>query len=171
MRQEAALALRRAGGSPPEHSVMLVLAECLLSGTPVEPEFQAWVNAIAAKAVLSGKLPERKRGVKPGSGRAQSAEQVAGMYFDFIDSGMAKGEAIRRLANQLHLVDRQVIRRVEDGRVWHGASKEARDQQRIERRYREHLPTTDHGTDEAPLGFAGLDTADALARLADMIKG
>ncbi|MEJ8811820.1 hypothetical protein WKW77_12135 [Variovorax ureilyticus] len=169
MKQAAALELRRAGGNPPEHSVLLVLAECVLSGAPIEPEFQAWANAIAAKVVLAEKLPARKRGVKAGSGRA-SSEHVAGMYFDLIDGGMAKGEAIERISAELHLVDRQVSRLVEAGGVWHGASREARDQQRIERKHRDSSFAPDHDADEAPLGLAGLALDDALARLASMIE-
>lgn len=133
--QQEILAARAAGRMVSERNVLVVLSEAVLSGSPIDPLFQALANAVAAKAIVTGKLPGVKSGRPAGS--KLDALKVASEYFDLIDGGARREDALAALGERYPAETRHLWRVVKDGSKWHGSSKAARDQAREQVKFRE----------------------------------
>lgn len=169
---------RQTGRRFSERNVLVVLSESMLSGAPIDPDFQALANAIISKAIIKGRLPTKQGGRPKGSlvegGLSYDAQAVAGEYFDLMDAGHKSDECFEELARKHKKDSRTIQRIVSEGRMWHGDSKPARDQKRKSDAFlegygqpREEQPAEDERDDRVEL--ACMSEVDALAKLEALI--
>lgn len=122
--EESALGSLRDGGSGAELYVLEGLAHVVLSGKKVNPVFQAVVNAIVAKAVISGKLPANARGKPANFMTGPNGGGIAERHLELMDGGMNYAAAIEKVANEFQkdggnkISDRQIERLVAENKSW-----------------------------------------------------
>lgn len=116
--EKIALRSFRKGESGAEWTVLERLPAVVLSGQAIDPVFQAVVNVIAAKIVLTGRLPERTKGrPKLFTGRINGLA-VAERYLELTDAGMGSADALNTLASEFpkrgsrHFDERHIMRQV-----------------------------------------------------------
>ncbi|MGI4779104.1 MAG: hypothetical protein ACRYGA_13485 [Janthinobacterium lividum] len=167
-RQCDMLAARSMGHGFSERNVLLILSESVLSGAPIEPEFQALANAIMAKSIIKDRLPLKRKGAKKGSGIEYSPIVLTEQYFDLLDDGMSIGECELEIANLYKLDPRQVRRVVEENKWLFGDHKPARDQRRADPEWK---GIEEPEADEGGVELALLEKGSALEKLQSIIGG
>lgn len=122
--EELALQSLRDGETGAEWGVLERLVSVVLSGKSVDPNFQAVVNAIVAKVVVSGKLPGQRRGRPPLMLDGADGARIADRYLELTDGGMNSADAIEQVAvafpkdDGTRLDDRHIRRLVAENRPW-----------------------------------------------------
>ena len=89
--------------------VLQTLAELVVDGKEIDPDFQKIVNAIVAQAVFSDGLPPKKKG-RPESSEGLNGFSVAYRYFSLVDSGVRYTEAVAQVAAYFHKDERHIMR-------------------------------------------------------------
>lgn len=90
----------RDGESGAELHVLEGLAHLVLSGKEISPAFQLVVNAIVAKAVLSGKLPTNSKGRPANFMHGADGWSIANRFLELTDNGKKYAEAIEQVADE-----------------------------------------------------------------------
>lgn len=115
----------RDGESGAELHVLEGLAHIVLAGKIVSPVLQAVVNAIVAKAVISGKLPANARGTPAANFMDRTdGPGIAIRHFELTDGGMNYAAAIEQVAAEFpkgdgnKMSDRQIERLVAENKSW-----------------------------------------------------
>lgn len=130
-RENRALRSLRKAGNGSEWGVLEALAQAVISGKKVDPFFQSVVNAIVAKAVISGKLPAKKKG-RPAVDQFDSIGwDVAFQYFALKDGGVSYDDAVAQVANKFHKDERTVMRLVKANKAFIGVTLAARERTRF----------------------------------------
>lgn len=119
--EELALQSLREGEGRAELDILERLVSVVLSGGKVNPVFQSVVNAIVAKAVISGKLPTERKGRPVNFMHRAPAWAIAERYLELMDGGLTTyAEAIERVADEFlkddgnRMSDRQIERLVRE---------------------------------------------------------
>jgi len=170
--QQVILEFRSLGAPFSEFNVLVALSASLLSGARIEPAFQALANAVIAKALIGGQLPRkqdgRRAGSLPGGTLSYDEVAVAGDFFDLVDGGETTENAVEILSEKYAKSGRQILRIVGKGKVWHGDSPAAREQ---ERRFPSYaIADSAACQDDSPAELAGLSAGVALERLDSQIR-
>jgi len=95
----------------------------------VSQSLQEIVNAVMAKAVLTGRLPAFKARGRPRA-QANPGEAIAQRYFDLMDRGVGYATAIETLTVEFHKEERQIMRLVKTHKASVGETTEARERRR-----------------------------------------
>jgi hypothetical protein len=106
------------------------LASHAFWGNTIDPNFQAVVNLILAKAIFYEALPLKKLGRPKSQETENLGRQVAQEYWDMLDSGTGYSEAVQHLANKVHKDERQIMRYVEKHKNMVGLTVKLREQNR-----------------------------------------
>ena len=120
--EKLALQSLRDGESGAELHVLEGLAHVVLSGKKVSPMFQAVVNAIVAKAVLSEKFPANARGTPANFMVCANGWSIANRYLELRDGGMNYADAVEQVADEFpkddgnKMSDRQIERLVKENK-------------------------------------------------------
>ena len=114
--EEQTLQSLRDGENGAEWDILERLVLVVLSGEKIDPVFQSVVNAIVAKAVISGKLPYRSRGRPADLLGGVSGWSVAERYLELRDSGLLYRDAVAGVAAEFHKDERHIMRLVKESR-------------------------------------------------------
>lgn len=163
MFQREILEARRNGRPFSPRNVLVIIAEAVLSGAQIDPEFQALANAVIAEAIIKGKLPGMKSGRPAGSANFDELK-VAGEYFELLDAGGRREDILNELEARHPTEKGNLWRIIKKGEMWHGSTKTARDQARAEKKFRD-----DHDPTDGRVELAGLEEPDALKKLQALI--
>lgn len=102
----------------------------VMAGNCIDPDFQAVVNLIVAKAFIFQALPMKKLG-RPKSQEAEDlGRKTAQEYWDLRDGGSTYSEAVLHLAKKIHKDERHVMRFVEKHKISVGLTVEDREKKR-----------------------------------------
>ena len=113
-----------------ELAALECLANAVLSGNIINAAFQAAVNAIVAKAVISGKLPPKKKGRPETFENVVAGVNVASRYYELRDGGANFDDSVAQVSSEFHKSDRQIMRLVEDNKHVVGGTVEERKKRR-----------------------------------------
>lgn len=115
--EELALQELRDGKSEAELHVLEGFAHVVLLEKKISPVLQAVVNAIVAKVVISGKLPQKKRGRPVNIFEGVTSWEVAERYLELYDSGLGYADVVEKMTIEFHKEERQIMRLVQECRA------------------------------------------------------
>ncbi len=98
-----------------DYAALVALAQLVLSGKPIDPDFQKVVNAIVVQALLFDRLPPKKKG-RPKNKDGIDGYIVAYRYYALRDAGIGYADAVARLAASFHKDERHILRIVKENK-------------------------------------------------------
>lgn len=102
----------------------------LISGSKIDPAFQAVINLIVAKSFVLQALPLKKLGRPKNQETDALGRKIALEYWDSRDGGTSYSEAVQRLAERFHKDERHIMRMVEKHKKIVGLTLEDREERR-----------------------------------------
>jgi len=112
-----------------EWEILVQLTASLVSGQPIDPIFQAVVNAIVAQAVLFDKLPLKPKG-RPKNNDGHDGWMIAYRYFALKDKGASYESAVAQVAAEFFKDERQIMRIVKQNKSFIGSTIQERNSKR-----------------------------------------
>lgn len=112
-----------------DYAALLALAQLVLGGKPIDPDFQKVVNAIVVQALLFDRLPPKKKG-RPKNKEGIDGYGVAARYFSLRDAGIGYADSVAHVAANFHKDERHIMRLVRENKDLIGRTKAERERRR-----------------------------------------